>query len=206
MAAAAFAQTAEPDGYLGVTVPEQLRRRWCGSVHERAECCRRSPRWNHALGLSWVAHDNLCVNNIYRNAGEELRRRYLPGLCAGKLVGALGLDRARSRLRRTRIDAHHRPPTAASTTLLNGSKLYITNWTGGRRALVYAKTAPERGPQGICSPSLSRKGFEGFRGSAKADQDGLPRQPDGGTGGFRRLPRARGQSPRHREWRCRAWS
>jgi isovaleryl-CoA dehydrogenase len=31
---------------------------------------------------------NLCANNIYRNAGEELRRRYLPGLCAGKLIGA----------------------------------------------------------------------------------------------------------------------
>jgi isovaleryl-CoA dehydrogenase len=81
--AAAFAKLGT-DGYLGVTVPE----RYGGvgaDLFTSGLVLQAFSRWNHALGLSWVAHDNLCANNIYRNAGEELRRRYLPGLCAGKL-------------------------------------------------------------------------------------------------------------------------
>jgi isovaleryl-CoA dehydrogenase len=65
-------------------------------------------RWNSALALSWVAHENLCLYNIYRNANEEQRRRYLPGLCNGTLIGALGSDRAGRRLRRDGLDADHR--------------------------------------------------------------------------------------------------
>ena len=48
-------------------------------------------RWNHAMALSCVAHDNLCLNNIYRNGNEAQRRKYLPDLCAGRKIGALGL-------------------------------------------------------------------------------------------------------------------
>ena len=78
------------DGYLGVTVPE----RYGGGgadLFASGLVLQAMARWNHALALAWVAHDNLCVNNIFRNADETLRRRYLPGLCSGELVGALGL-------------------------------------------------------------------------------------------------------------------
>ena len=40
-------------------------------------------RWNYALALSWVAHENLCLNNIFRNADASLKAKYLPGLCSG---------------------------------------------------------------------------------------------------------------------------
>ncbi len=46
----------------------------------------RGSRWNHALALSWVAHENLCLYNIYRNADESQRLRYLPDLCSGRTV------------------------------------------------------------------------------------------------------------------------
>ena len=39
------------------------------------------PAWNHALGLAWVAHENLCLHNILRNAKEAQKAKYLPGLC-----------------------------------------------------------------------------------------------------------------------------
>jgi len=167
--AAAFAKLGS-DGYLGVTVPEQY-----GGVgadlFTSGLVLQGFSRWNHALGLSWVAHDNLCVNNIYRNAGEELRRRYLPGLCAGKLVGALGLTEpgagsdALGSMRTTarRHGEHY---------LLNGSKLYITNGPVADVLLVYAKTAPERGPQGI-SAFVVEKGFEGFRVAQKLTKMGF---------------------------------
>jgi isovaleryl-CoA dehydrogenase len=157
-------------GYLGITVPE----RYGGAgadLFTSALVLQAFARWNHALGLAWVAHDNLCVNNIYRNANEELRRRYLPGLCSGELVGALGLtepgagsDALGSMRTTARRQGDH--------YLLNGSKLYITNGPVADVLLVYAKTAPERGPQGI-SAFIIEKEFEGFRVAQKLTKMGF---------------------------------
>lgn len=77
-------------GYLGLNVPLE----YGGAGLDFTSACIISEelsRASAAIGLSQVAHDNLCVNNIYRNASEDLRRKYLPGLCDGTLIGALGL-------------------------------------------------------------------------------------------------------------------
>jgi isovaleryl-CoA dehydrogenase len=167
--AAAFAKLGA-EGYLGVTVPE----RYGGAgadLFTSALVLQGFSRWNHALGLAWVAHDNLCVNNIYRNASEELRRRYLPGLCSGALVGALGLTEpgaGSDALGSMRSSARR----DGDQYLLNGSKLYITNGPVADVVLVYAKTAPERGPQGI-SAFIVEKGFEGFRVAQKLTKMGF---------------------------------
>jgi isovaleryl-CoA dehydrogenase len=167
--AAAFAKLGA-EGYLGVTVPEQYGGAGA-DLFTSALVLQGFSRWNHALGLSWVAHDNLCVNNIYRNAGEELRRRYLPGLCSGALVGALGLTEPGAG-----SDALGSMRTTARRDgdqyLLNGSKLYITNGPVADVVLVYAKTAPERGPQGI-SAFIVEKGFAGFRVAQKLTKMGF---------------------------------
>src|ERR1700712_4485310 len=97
-------------------------------------------RWNHALALSWVAHENLCLFNIYRNADESQRERYLPGLCSGRKVGALGLTEPGAG-----SDALGSMQTTAirdgGDYVLNGSKIYITNGAVANVILVYAKTA-----------------------------------------------------------------
>jgi isovaleryl-CoA dehydrogenase len=167
--AAQFARLGH-DGYLGVTVPE----RYGGGgadLFASGLVLQAMARWNHALALSWVAHDNLCVNNIFRNADEPLRRRYLPGLCAGKLVGALGLTEpgaGSDALGSMRTSARRQ----GDHYLLNGSKLYITNGPVADVLLVYAKTAPERGPQGI-SAFIIEKDFEGFRVAQKLTKMGF---------------------------------
>ena len=101
------------DGYLGVTVPE----RYGGGgadLFASGLVLQAMARWNHALALAWVAHDNLCVNNIFRNADETLRRRYLPGLCSGAARGRAGTYRAGRRLGCPRLDALERPPAGRS--------------------------------------------------------------------------------------------
>ncbi len=78
-------------GYLGLNVPPEFG----GAGLDFTSACiitEQLSRASAAIGLTHVAHDNLCVNNIYRNANDDLRRKYLPGLCNGTLVGALGLD------------------------------------------------------------------------------------------------------------------
>ncbi|WP_203193684.1 acyl-CoA dehydrogenase family protein [Xanthobacter dioxanivorans] len=77
-------------GYLGLNVSPE----YGGAGLDFTSACiitEELSRVSAAIGLSHVAHDNLCVNNIYRNANDDLRRKYLPGLCDGSLIGALGL-------------------------------------------------------------------------------------------------------------------
>jgi isovaleryl-CoA dehydrogenase len=157
-------------GYFGLTVPPEF-----GGVgadlFASGLVLQAFARWNHALALSWVAHENLCLNNILRNADDGIRRRYLPGLCAGTLTGALGLtepgagsDALGSMRTTARREGDH--------YLLNGSKIYITNGPVADVLLVYAKTAPQEGARGI-SAFVVEKGFPGFRVAQKLTKMGF---------------------------------
>ena len=127
-------------------------------------------RWNHAMGLAWVAHDNLCANNIYRNGNDDQRRRYLPDLCAGRTIGALGLtepgagsDALGSMRTTARKDGDH--------YVLNGTKIYITNGPVADVLLIYAKTDREQGAHGI-SAFIVEKDMPGFRVAQKLSKMG----------------------------------
>ena len=151
-------------GFMGATVPTEYGGAGM-DLFSSGLVCQAFARWNPALALSWAAHDNLCVNNIFRNASEAQRRRYLPGLCNGSQIGALGLTEpgagsdALGGMRTTaRRDGDH--------YVLNGTKIYITNGPVADVLLVYAKSAPERGAKGI-SAFIVEKGFPGFRVAQK---------------------------------------
>src|SRR5262249_18503231 len=66
-------------GFFGVTIPEQYGGAGLDLV-SAGLVTQAFSRWNHALALSHLAHDNLCANNIYRNGDEAQPRQYLPGL------------------------------------------------------------------------------------------------------------------------------
>lgn len=156
-------------GYCGLSVPEAYGGAGA-DLFTVGLVAQAFGRWNHAVALSWIAHDNLCLNNIYRNSNEAQRRRYLPGLCAGTLVGALGLtepgagsDALGSMRTSARKEGDH--------YVLNGTKLFITNGPIADVVLVYAKTAPERGAKGI-SAFIVEKGFPGFRVAQKLTKMG----------------------------------
>ncbi|MBS0366889.1 MAG: acyl-CoA dehydrogenase family protein [Proteobacteria bacterium] len=156
--AAAFAALG-PAGLLGITVPAQYGGAGM-DLFASGLVLQGLARWNHALALSWVAHDNLCVNNILRNASPAQRERFLPALCSGRQVGALGLTEPGAgsdavgsmSSRATRAGDHY---------LLNGSKIFITNGPVADILLVYARTDPQRGAQGI-SAFVIEKDFPGF--------------------------------------------
>ncbi len=164
-------------GYLGLTIPESEGGPGL-DLFSSALAGQGFARWNPAVGLSWLAHENLCLNNIQRNASPEQKKRYLPGLADGTLVGALGLTEpgagsdALGGMRTTaRRDGDH--------YVLNGRKLFITNGSIADVLLVYAKTSPELGPKGISAflVEKSAPGFSvaqklikmGFRGSPTAE-------------------------------------
>jgi isovaleryl-CoA dehydrogenase len=134
-------------GFLGITVPEE----YGGSgadIFTAGLIAQAMARWNHALALSWVVHENLCLNNIAANADEAQRARFLPRLTSGQAIGALGLTEpgagsdALGAMRTTaRRDGDH--------YVLNGTKIFITNGPVADYILVYAKTNPAAGTKGI---------------------------------------------------------
>lgn len=157
-------------GYFGITVPESYGGAGL-DMFTSGLVLQAFSRWNHALALSWVAHENLCLFNIYRNANEEQRRRYLPDLCSGKTIGALGLTEPGAG-----SDALGSMRTVATPDgdhyVLNGSKLYITNGPVADVLLVYAKTNRDKGAKGI-SAFIVEKDFPGFKVAQKLTKMGF---------------------------------
>ena len=156
-------------GLFGVTVPSEFGGAGLDLL-SAGVITQAFSRWNHAMALSCVAHDNLCLNNIYRNGDAFQRRKYLPDLCAGKTIGALGLtepgagsDALGSMRTTARRDGDH--------YVLNGTKIYITNGPVADVLLVYAKTDREKGPHGI-SAFIVEKSFPGFRVAQKLEKMG----------------------------------
>ncbi len=165
------------NGLLGITVPEEYGGAGLDLL-SAGLVLQGFARWNHALALAWVAHDNLCLNNLYRHGNEAQRRKYLPGLCSGKSIGALGLtepgagsDALGSMQTTARRDGDH--------YVLNGHKIYITNGPVADVLLVYAKTDREKGAHGISAfiVETDTPGFKvaqklikmGYRGSQTAE-------------------------------------
>ena len=140
--------------------------------------CQAFSKWNHAVALSWLAHDNLCLDNIYRNGSDFIKNKYVPKLCSGELVGCLGLTEPGAG-----SDALGSMKTTAKREgknyVLNGSKTYITNGAIADIILVYAKTDTKIGNKGISAFIVETKalGFKvvsklkkmGYRGSQTAE-------------------------------------
>ena len=127
-------------------------------------------RGSGAVGLSYSAHSNLCVNQIALNGSEAQKARYLPKLCSGEHLGALAMSEPNSgsdvismRLAARRNGEHY---------VLNGSKMWITNGPGADVLLVYAKTDAAAGKRGITA-FLLEKGMPGFASAQKLDKLGM---------------------------------
>lgn len=166
-------------GFLGVTVPPEYG--GAGSdLFTSGLIMQGLARHNHATALSYVAHENLCVNNIARNANDDIKRRYLPGLCDGSLIGSLGLTEPGAG-----SDALGSMATTArregDNYILNGRKLYITNGPVADIVLMYAKTGDLRGAGAAGHKNISAFIVEttapGFKVAQKLDKMGFRGSP-----------------------------
>jgi isovaleryl-CoA dehydrogenase len=156
-------------GLLGITVPE----RWGGAglgYLAHALAMEEISRASGAVGLSYGAHSNLCVNQIRLNGTDEQRERYLPGLVRGEHVGALAMSepQAGSDVVSMQLRAERR----GDTYLLNGRKMWITNGPDAEVFVIYAKTDPVAGSRGITAFILER-GCQGFSTAQKLDKLGM---------------------------------
>jgi len=156
-------------GLLGITVEEE----WGGSgLGYLAHCVAMEEisRASGAIGLSYGAHSNLCVNQIRRNGNPEQKKRYLPKLISGAHVGALAMSEAGAGSdvvsMRTRADRR------GSGYVLNGAKMWITNGPVADTLVIYGKTDRTAGSRGITA-FIVEKTFKGFSASKKLDKLGM---------------------------------
>ena len=156
-------------GVLGITVDEAYggsNMGYLAHVIAMEEISRASA----AVGLSYGAHSNLCVNQIYKNGTEEQKKAYLPKLCSGEHIGALAMSEpgAGSDVVSMQLKAERQ----GDVYVLNGSKMWITNGPDANTYVIYAKTDLSAGSRGITA-FLVERGFAGFSQAPKLDKLGM---------------------------------
>ena len=156
-------------GLHGITVEEEYGGSGLGYL-EHCIAVEEISRASAAVGLSYGAHSNLCVNQIRRNGNEAQKRKYLPKLISGEHVGALAMSEpgAGSDV----VSMTTRAEKKGDRYVLNGSKMWITNGPVADTLVVYAKTDPAAGPRGITA-FIIEKGMKGFSTAQKLDKLGM---------------------------------
>jgi isovaleryl-CoA dehydrogenase len=156
-------------GLHGITVEEEFGGSGLGYL-EHCVAMEEISRASAAIGLSYGAHSNLCVNQLRRNGSAAQKQRYLPKLISGEHVGALAMSEpgAGSDV----VSMRTRADRKGDRYILNGSKMWITNGPLAETLVVYAKTDPTAGARGITA-FIVEKGMKGFAPAQKLDKLGM---------------------------------
>jgi isovaleryl-CoA dehydrogenase len=158
-------------GLLGLTVPSEYGGSDMGYLAHLV-AMEEISRASGSVGLSYGAHSNLCVSNLYANGNEAQRRKYLPKLCTGEWKGALamsepgaGSDVVGSMSCRAEL--------RGDTWVANGNKMWITNGPEADVLIVYMRTAGKEAGSACMTAFLVEKGMPGFTTAQKLDKFGM---------------------------------
>ena len=145
-------------GLLGMTVPEELG----GSALDTlsvAAVVEEIARWDGSLALTVASHNGLGTSHLLRFGNDDLRKRFIPDIAAGKKLAAWGLTEPGSG-----SDAAGMRTTAVRRGkgwVLNGSKMFITQGSVGDVFVVLALSDPAKRQKGVTA-FLLEKGIPGF--------------------------------------------
>jgi len=148
-------------GFLGPTLPEEYG---CAGVNHVAYglIAREIEAIDSGYRSAMSVQSSLVMYPIYAFGSEEQRRKYLPGMAAGKIIGCFGLtepdggsDPASMRTVAKKVDGGF---------VLNGAKMWITNSPVSDVCLVWAKLdgkirgfLVDRGTKGLETPKIEGK-------------------------------------------------
>ncbi len=158
-------------GLLGITLPAELGGSELGYLAHLL-AMEEISRASGSVGLSYGAHSNLCVQNLYSNANDSQRRKYLPKLCSGEWKGALamsepgaGSDVVGSMSCRAEL--------RDGVWVANGNKLWITNGPEADVLVVYMRTQPKGTGSRCMTAFIVERGMPGFSTAQKLDKLGM---------------------------------
>ncbi|WP_049621077.1 isovaleryl-CoA dehydrogenase [Frateuria defendens] len=158
-------------GLLGVTIPTEYGGSGLGYL-AHVVAMEEISRASGSVGLSYGAHSNLCLNNVFHNGNEAQRQRYVPKLSSGEYVGALAMSEpgAGSDVvgsMSCKAERH------GDVWVANGSKMWITNGPDADVLLVYLRTAPRAAGSRCMTAFIVEKGMKGFSTAQKLDKLGM---------------------------------
>ncbi|GAB6272756.1 MAG: isovaleryl-CoA dehydrogenase [Smithella sp.] len=158
-------------GIMGITVDTEYGGAGA-DILAGALVCEELAKVSSAVALSWGTHVNLCCNNLNNNANEQQKKKFLPPLCSGVHIGALGLTEPNAGSDAVNIQTIARKE--GDHYVLNGTKMFITNGPVADTVIIYAKTDKSLGPRGITAFILDTKtpGFSVSRSLAKVGNRG----------------------------------
>ncbi|MDR0181530.1 isovaleryl-CoA dehydrogenase [Lysobacter arvi] len=163
-------------GLLGMTVPGEYGGSEMGYLAHLV-AMEEISRASGSVGLSYGAHSNLCVSNLYANGTEAQRRKYLPKLCTGEWKGALamsepgaGSDVVGSMSCRAEL---RREAGRDGVWIANGNKMWITNGPEADVLIVYMRTAGKDAGSQCMTAFIVEKGMKGFSTAQKLDKLGM---------------------------------
>lgn len=156
-------------GFMGVIIPEQYGGSGLG-YHEYVTIIDQISQIDPSIGLSVAAHNSLCTNHIYEFGNEEQRKKWLPKLASGQIIGAWGLTE-----HNTGSDAGGMSTTAVkdgSEWIINGAKNFITHAISGEIAVVMTRTG-DKGVPNNSTAFVLEKGMPGFSSGKKENKLGM---------------------------------
>ncbi|HDY8035590.1 TPA: isovaleryl-CoA dehydrogenase [Vibrio vulnificus] len=156
-------------GLHGVTVSEEYGGAEMGYL-AHVVAMEEISRASASVALSYGAHSNLCINQIYRNGNAQQKAKYLPALISGEQIGALAMSEANSGS--DVVSMQLKAKEKGDHFVLNGSKMWITNGPDAHTLVVYAKTNPKAEAHGITAFIIERA-FPGFHSAQKLDKLGM---------------------------------
>ena len=158
-------------GLLGITVPTEYGGSGMGYL-AHVIAMEEISRASGSVGLSYGAHSNLCVNNIFHNGNEAQRKKYIPKLCSGEFVGALAMSEPGAGsdvVGSMKCKAEKR----GDHWIANGNKMWITNGPDADVVLVYMRTADRTAGSRCITAFIVEKGTKGFTTAQKLDKLGM---------------------------------
>ena len=156
-------------GFMGIVIPEEYGGSGLG-YNEYVAILDEISQIDPSIGLSVAAHNSLCTNHIYEFGNEEQRKKWLPQLASGKIIGAWGITE-----HNTGSDAGGMNTTAikdGDEWVINGAKNFITHAISGEIAVVMARTG-EKGAKNNATAFVLEKGMSGFSSGKKENKLGM---------------------------------
>lgn len=156
-------------GFMGMLIPEQYGGSGVGNfclvlaLEEVNRVCA-------STGVTMSVHNSLTSSPIIRFGSEKTKKKYLPKLAGGELLGAYALSEAGSGSDAASLQA--RAVKDGNEYVINGTKSWITTGAEADVFVVMLRTNPEERSKGISTFVIDRD-TKGFSIGKKEDKLGL---------------------------------
>lgn len=156
-------------GFMGLFVPEEYGGVGADTI-SYVLALEEIARGNPAVSTFMSVNNSLTCYGILRFGTEEQKRKYLPPLATGEMLGGYALTEPDSGSDAVKMKT--RAEKRGDKYILNGSKMFITSGESGHVYLVFAVTDKEKGANGITC-FIVEKGFPGLKVGKKLDKLGM---------------------------------